>query len=243
MFIREPQSVVDRFVTTIQVERALPALGVSLIAAIVALVLLQSLTRGKRFLGNVYQDLIDEDDDGSDDPTLPGQKPKALTYASAMEMARGQAEQVMERQLNDLEDIDDASVRTLRINIILLGALASFGQAGTSFLDLTQFHTALGMTLIAVSTAFAILTYHISDPQFGLGPEYIEKIVDSQSDVRYWKADLALAYADWIEENEEINSRNGAYLIICHLALVLGLSLILFGIQQTIANTGGAALS
>lgn len=160
---------------------------------------------------------------------------------TAIKYMNQRVEDVLEKQIHDLHDIDDAAMRTLRINIILLGALASFAQIGNSLIDITQTHTTIGLFLIVVSSALAILTYHSSNPEFGPGQAYIEDFAKSRYNREFWRLETTLAYADWVNENAEINRDNGTLLLLCHLSLVLGLAMILFGIYSTLqmeANQG-----
>lgn len=139
------------------------------------------------------------------------------------------ARRVVDHQIAYLSDVDDKAVWTVRINAVIIGAVLSVQQL-SSQMSLTDPFPGVAIMAFLVSMAAGIVTYTASDAQFGPGPRYIDDVLDEPATETYWRSEMLRSYADWIEDNEHVTRRNGTYLLVSQLLLLLGLSTLTTGI-------------
>jgi len=144
---------------------------------------------------------------------------------------------VLGHQIEYLNDIDDKAMRTVRIVTILLGVIFSATQLPFAESYINNWLLLGGGSLI-LSIVFGIITYTVSDPHFGVGPEYLDDIVEMPYGEQYWRVDLITSYADWMTDNEKLNSTNATYLFYCQLFSVIGLLLLAVGVVLEIDGGG-----
>lgn len=133
------------------------------------------------------------------------------------------ARRVIDHQIAYLNDVDDKAVRTVRINAVVLGVILSVRQLTSQF-SITDPFAGLATVAILGSMVAGIVTYTTSDAQFGPGPRYIDDVLDEPATESYWRSETLRSYADWIEDNEHVTRRNGTYLLVSQLLLLLGLT-------------------
>lgn len=139
------------------------------------------------------------------------------------------ARRVVDHQIAYLSDVDDKAVRTVKINAVILGAILSVHQLSPRVSLADPFPGVALMALLG-SMAAGIVTYTTSDAQFGPGPRYIDDVLNEPADETYWRFETLRSYADWIEDNEHVTRRNGTYLLVSQLLLLVGLTILTTGI-------------
>lgn len=145
---------------------------------------------------------------------------------------------VLDYQIKILDDIDDKAARTVRVTIILLGAVvgaASFGD--TSGVSLSNPYLMWGNFYLIVSVILGVKTYNVSDPYLGTNPSDLDKLVndtDGESDMLEFL--LREGYQDWITKNEYLNAKNGMYLDLTHVTLAIALILLTLGFTHQVTT-------
>jgi hypothetical protein len=138
------------------------------------------------------------------------------------------ARRVIDHQIAYLSDVDDKAVWTVRINAVIIGAVLSVYQL-SSQVSLTDPIPGVAPVAFLLSMAAGIVTYTTSDAQFGPGPRYIDTVLDVPAVESHWRRETLRSYADWIEDNEHVGRRNGTYLLVSQLLLLLGLATLTTG--------------
>lgn len=144
-----------------------------------------------------------------------------------------EARVVLDHQLAVLGEIDDKAIWSVRTAVIVLGLLISAGSVADSAsirdLDRTVVTLAGVGTLALVFTIwFGMVTYHWSFEEEGIGPTEIAASLRSGTDERQWRQDLLrTGYFVWIDQQSTFNEYNQRMLLITHLTLSTGISLLL----------------
>lgn len=160
------------------------------------------------------------------------------TELEVLRKSHEEARSVLEHQIKILDDIDDKAARTVRITIILLGAIvgtASFGDA--SGISLSDPYLMWGNFYLITSVILGVKTYNVSDPFLGTNSSDIDKLVNETND----ESDmldflLEQGYQKWITENEFLNSKNGMYLDLTHFTLAVALIWLTFGFTHQVVE-------
>lgn len=145
------------------------------------------------------------------------------------QMQIGESRCVLDHQIAKLRDIDDKALRTVRIAMIFLGIVLSVAQ----FRGVRVFvngWTLVGGSLLVASIGFGVLTYTASKPDFGPGPSYVDRLLNSDPDTEEWRKTLLEGFGDWMEYTKEINVKNARWLLVTQLCLICGVLMISVGI-------------
>lgn len=152
--------------------------------------------------------------------------------------AHAEARTVLDHQIQILDDIDDKAARTVRVTIVLVGAVlgvASFGdQTGISF---TNSYILWANTNLILSIALGMKTYNVSDPYLGPNPNDLTDLLDSENEEDMLTFLINKGYNNWISETEFLNRKNGMYLDLTQLSLVVGLLYLTVGLLDHAATT------
>jgi hypothetical protein len=159
-------------------------------------------------------------------------------------IAREEAHRTIENQIQTLDDIDSKAARILRINLVLLGILLtglsiatpSQGSAPFSYDDLANVYNYAGIVFLLLSTGVAAITYTASSLQAGIGPNDLREILDNDFTDRQNLAGLVDSYADWIEYNYQINSKNAPLGTLTLLLLIFAMASVTLGVKQAITG-------
>lgn len=163
---------------------------------------------------------------------LPSDDPEEFD-TETLNLLLEESRSVIDHQLSKTNDIDDKALRTVRIETILLGALATASQIPKSPPDLNGWITVGTISLIG-SLIAGVTTYAATSQNAGPSGEYIRTVLRHAGGCRRRKVELLESYSDWIDENADVNDRNGTLLGISQIALLLGIALISYGIYRTI---------
>lgn len=151
-----------------------------------------------------------------------------------LQVQRKEAKDVLEQQNEKLRDIDDKALRTVRITVLLLGALLSTLKllgGGTSSINT---YTVFGSWLLVLSVVGGVLTYSVSGPYFGPGSKYIDRVLGRSPSKDDWEATLLRGYADWMEEMKALNDSNARLLLLTQALLVVGVILVTYGFTRSL---------
>ena len=138
------------------------------------------------------------------------------------EVTYQEARTVIDHQIATLSDIDDKALRTVRLTVVLIGALATAIE-----LDVVQNlnDTLLidGGGMLFLSMLIGMMTYGESDLYLGPNKSYINTLADNDFDDETWDEDLLTTMGEWIEDNYNEISWNARLLTYTQAALLMGL--------------------
>lgn len=144
------------------------------------------------------------------------------TKIEALERNLDRAESVLEEQLRVLADTDDKAVRTVRVEVILLGAIASATQITRQTVPINIWMKVSGALVIG-SIVAGIFTYSTSNPDFGPGPKYVYPNFENGDGRSEIYARLLKGYAKAIAHNRAEVNDSGRYLFVTQILLVAGI--------------------
>jgi hypothetical protein len=136
------------------------------------------------------------------------------------EVTYEEARAVLEAQRETLSDMDTKAVRTVRITVVLIGALLSAWRIESGFFDPT-FVTAGGLALVG-SLAAGTFTYSESDLYLGANKEYVVRLADGDFDDEDWRENLLYNFSGWIDENGAEIRFNSYLLSATQILFVVG---------------------
>jgi len=144
------------------------------------------------------------------------------TKTETLERTLDRAESVLTEQLRVLSDTDDKAVRTVRAEVILLGAIASAAQITQQAIPVNIWMKT-GGALVVGSIVAGVFTYSTSSPDFGPGPKYVHSNFedgDGRTDIY---VELLEGHNEAIAHNRGQVNDSGRYLFITQILLVGGL--------------------
>ena len=153
----------------------------------------------------------DSGDDGSDGPNW-STKNRQVTYE--------QGNRVLEAQKDDINDIDDKALRTVRITALIIGVAVTGLQAAKT-LTVNDTTAAIGLGSLFLSLTFGVLTYSESAEIVGPTADYLNRMRDGRRGTD-WEMDLLIQLPGWISRNQEKVERNARLFTFCQLTLLIG---------------------
>lgn len=150
------------------------------------------------------------------------------------DIAREEARQVIEIQLQTLRDTDQKAQFTARIVAIVLGLVVS----GVSFADdpslLAGPFMVAGVASFVGSLSVAVMTYSVDRASYGIGPGYIDTTLSELETAEELEDDLLSRYADWMDDNSAELSTNAGYLLLSQLLFIAGILLFGHGVYRLV---------
>lgn len=166
------------------------------------------------------------DDSGSDEEVSKKWRFDEIDYrlqdTETLETALAHLQLIIENQLETLADIDDKAVRTVRVQVILLGAIASAAQIASRTIHVNLWMKLGGVFLLS-SIIAGIFTYTVSDGRSGPRPEDVSRILATRTSKPRVYLRLLEKHREAIAENREILEDNGRYIFYTQMLLVLGI--------------------
>lgn len=141
------------------------------------------------------------------------------TKTESLERTLDRAESILEKQLAILADTHDRAVRTVRVEVVLLGAIASVAQITPDRVPMNAWLQAGGVLLIG-SIAVGIFTSGSSSPDFGPGPSYVRSNIDSGDPNTDVYLRLLQGYSEAISYNNDVLSDSATYLFVSQGLLI-----------------------
>lgn len=170
-------------------------------------------------------DLAYDDVDETDHPHRPDPEDYDL---EALRFICEESRNVIDHQINDLNDIDDKALRTVRITMVVVGfvvAAAQIENAEPIFNPVTT----LGSIFLLLSIISGVVTYSASNLDLGPGPSYLSDVIQQANSERKERIEATQSYAYWMYKNEDVVRKNGWYLIITQFLLVVGMVFLAYG--------------
>lgn len=157
----------------------------------------------------------------SDEDTDNEKSTDDLTWSSKnREVTYEQGNRVLEAQKEDINDIDDKAIRTVRITALIIGVGAT-GLQTVDTITLNESTALLGLSLLFLSLVFGVLTYTESAEIVGPTSSYLDKMRDGRRGT-HWEEDLLIQLPGWVSRNQEKVERNARIFSYCQFCLVLG---------------------
>lgn len=154
--------------------------------------------------------------------------------AETLRVQREEAKDVLEQQNEKLRDIDDKALRTVRITVLLLGALLSTLKLLGESASPINGYMVFGSWLLVLSVVSGVLTYSVSGPYFGPGSKYVDRVLGRNPPRANWEVTLLRGYADWMEEMKELNDENAKLLLLTQTLLVAGVVFVTYGFTMSL---------
>ncbi|MBP1923460.1 hypothetical protein J2751_002502 [Halorubrum alkaliphilum] len=126
---------------------------------------------------------------------------------------------VLKAQKEDIDDLDDKALRTVRITAILL-------VAGVTAIEIGEIDPNSNVLFISIlpflfSSVFGIIVYNESDELIGPKASYLTKIAND--DIEHgWRSDFLHQLPGWISKNQRVVELNGYLLGICQVFFAIG---------------------
>ncbi|ELY92050.1 hypothetical protein [Natrinema altunense] len=135
---------------------------------------------------------------------------------------------VIDHQIDDLNDIDDKALRTVRITMVVVGFLVAAAQVENADPIFNRI-TTLGGLFLLLSITTGVLTYSASNLDLGPGPDYLIDVLSESNSEKEERIEATRSYAYWMYKNETVLQKNGWYLIITQFLLIFGMLLLAYG--------------
>lgn len=169
------------------------------------------------------------EDDGS--PVRDG---STIASLGALRRHQEEARAVVDHQVEALNELDDAALRTSRIAGVALALVLSAARlSGTA--DLLNDFVRSGCLGLVGTFVLGLLTHGASNVDLGPSPERISDLRARPYSEREWILSLLDEYAGWIRENQQVVYRNGLYLKATHLVLLASVLLLGLGVMRSMA--------
>jgi hypothetical protein len=176
------------------------------------------------------------------DPVTLEERLGATTFdgeRAALELLVDEARRTLDEQLDNSDDIDDKAVRILRVDVLLLGLVAT---AVSLLVQSEAFalgpavnpYTVLGTLAIVGSTAAAAVTLSVSSFRVGVGGWNVLRTLEDDATERQLYLVLSRSYGAWIAQNRDSEVRNTLWITLTTFSLVSGLLLLSVGVYSIV---------
>lgn len=170
-----------------------------------------------------------------------GRDDRERTDLQALRVTREESRAVLDHQIALLNEIDERAVRTVRLAGVTLGIVVSvLGLVGPTSLPgagvVSTLLVTLGVGSLLVCVLVGVGTYSTSGANFGIDESFRRDVVSGSYAEDEWLRSLLAAYDDWSSEMEENIQRNGAYLLVSQLLLLLGIVSLATAIGLTVVT-------
>jgi hypothetical protein len=137
-----------------------------------------------------------------------------------------QGKRVLDAQKEDINQLDDKALRTVRITALIIGIGATglrVIQSSPEASGINQATAGLGLSFLFLSLCLGIFTYTESSEIVGPTANYLNKMRDGRKGTR-WETDLLIQIPGWISRNQEKVERNALLFSFCQITLVFGVA-------------------
>lgn len=182
------------------------------------------------------------DQDSSDHPERDDREwnrdrfPAWDSDASALQAARAEARESLAETISAIRRIDESAMRTLRIDLVILGlsltAASSFRFASRLVNELTV----LGFVGVGLSTIVAIVSTLGTGYPTGVSEEYVTEFQRASWSEREWNEWMVREYRSWLSEANEMVSAEAQVLFYTKALLGAGLVLLMVGVVSGIVG-------
>jgi hypothetical protein len=143
------------------------------------------------------------------------------------EVVYEQGKRVLDAQKEDINQLDDKALRTVRITALIIGVGATglrVIEPETGPYSINETTAVLGLSFLFLSLCLGILTYTESSEIIGPTAEYLDSMRDGRRGTE-WEIDFLIQLPGWVSRNQERVERNALLFSFCQLTLILGVGL------------------
>jgi len=167
-------------------------------------------------------------------PTVGGAE--GPTWSSKrLEIAYQEVRAVLKAQQATAADIDQKTMRTVRLTAAIVGLILSVAQLGA--VDFDPLAATIAVGVLIVSLIVGVLNYSASDPIAGPNPQYLSRLVANDSPETSRETHLLSEAGGWISDNEAEIARSGDVLLVQRVLLVLGIQFIAVSLSPGLLAT------
>lgn len=146
---------------------------------------------------------------------------QSLSWSSKNhEVVYEQGNDVLNAQKEDINEIDDKALRTVRITALVIGVGATGLQAITD-IQVNEQTAMLGGFLLFLSLTFGVITYTESSEIVGPTAQYLDNMRGGRNGTD-WEVDYLVQIPGWISRNQEKVERNALLFSFCQFLLITG---------------------
>lgn len=149
---------------------------------------------------------------------------------SALRAARAEARESLAETINAIRRIDESAMKTLRIDLVILGLSLTAASSFRFATQLVNGLTVLGVVSVALSTIVASVTTLGSDYPTGVSDAYVEEFQQASWTEREWNELMLREYSEWLAEANEMLNAGAQVLFYTKALLGIGLLLMLSGV-------------
>lgn len=181
-------------------------------------------------------------DDGGDDQ-------EEITEVELLQITREEAHRTLDRQIDNLDDIDNKAAKILRVNLILIGILltgvsiiaSSDGSTplATNTAEMLNLYSLFGVVCILISTTLAAFTYTATSLRGGMSGRDIEKMLANDYSPKENYRGMMESYSVWLQYNFKVNTRNAPLGTSILLFLIYGIILLSIAVFHAFVHEMG----
>ncbi|WP_396610496.1 hypothetical protein ACH9L7_09585 [Haloferax sp. S1W] len=155
---------------------------------------------------------------------------------------REESRETIRQQVEWVNGIDSKAMKTLRFNVIILGAAVpalSFllnQEIITDPADITHSFVAAGISFFVLSSALAAVTYTSSSIEVGLGANSVRAVHQEDYATHEFHDTLMNSYSKWIEANRETIQLNSNLISLTILLMVYGIVFSVLGLIEILID-------
>lgn len=155
---------------------------------------------------------------------------------ASLRVTREEAREALDHQIDALNDIDDKAAQTLRLNVLLLGAVLTTASILVSSNGTPPIRRMVNGLVVAgaIVSAFSMVTsiwaYASTSYRTGTGPSDVRALLSRSPTEKELLTALLYNYAMWMERNARQNRRDGFTLFVSNVCLFLAMGYYASGI-------------
>ena len=154
----------------------------------------------------------------------------------ALRAARTEARESLAETISAIRRIDESAMRTLRIDLVILGLSLTTASSFRFAARLVNELTILGFAGVGLSTIVAIVTTLGTGYPTGVSEEYVDEFQRASWSEREWNEWMVREYQSWLSEANEMVNGEAQVLFYTQALLGIGLVLLLLGIVSGIVG-------
>lgn len=162
-----------------------------------------------------------------------------INETELLHIAREEAQRTLDKQIENINDIDTKAAKILRLNLVLIGILLSgvsiiattngSNEPIGSASELLNLYTLIGTGSLLISTILAAFTYTAASQRGGMSGRDIQKMINNDYSPQQNYRGIVESYSNWLQYNFRINTRSVPLATGMLLFLIYGILLISAG--------------
>jgi hypothetical protein len=162
--------------------------------------------------------------------------------------ALSEGQKTIGRQVKKIHEEDDKAIGITRLNILVLGILASglslsvrTDQVTTS--EFLNAHVIFGIAVLIVSTVISSMAYTSSSFEMGIDHNTIQQVTDEEMSSEQYFENVGTAQSTWIKNNHKVHRFNAYAITWALMFSISGFSLFIGGLAIGTVGARGESIS